>query len=44
MLVKVFTWKWVGLGGHVVEVEVDISPGLPAFTIAVTHNSARLPR
>jgi magnesium chelatase family protein len=33
MLAKVFTCAMVGLEGRVVEVEVDISPGLPAFTI-----------
>jgi len=33
MLAKVFTCAMVGLEGRVVEVEVDISLGLPAFTI-----------
>ena len=33
MLAKVFTCAMVGLKGRVVEVEVDISPDLPAFTI-----------
>ena len=42
MLTKVFTCAMVGLEGRVVEVEVDISPDLPAFTIAVMHNQAGL--
>ena len=33
MLAKVFTCAVVGLEGRIIEVEVDISPGLPAFTI-----------
>ena len=33
MLAKTKTCAVVGLDGHVVEVEVDISPGLPAFNI-----------
>jgi len=32
MLAKVITSAVVGLEGAVVEVEVDISPGLPSFT------------
>lgn len=33
MLAKVRTCAVVGLDGYIVEVEVDISPGLPSFTI-----------
>lgn len=33
MLAKTKTCAVVGMDGHVVEVEVDISPGLPAFHI-----------
>lgn len=33
MLAKVMTCAVVGLEGTIVEVEVDISPGLPSFTI-----------
>ena len=33
MLAKVKTCAIVGLEGAIVEVEVDISPGLPSFTI-----------
>ena len=33
MLAKVRTCALLGLDGYVVEVEVDISPGLPSFTI-----------
>jgi magnesium chelatase family protein len=32
MLAKVMSCAVVGLEGAIVEVEVDISPGLPAFT------------
>ena len=32
MLAKVTTCAVVGLEGAIVEVEVDISPGLPSFT------------
>lgn len=35
MLAKVITCAIVGLEGAIVEVEVDISPGLPSFTIVV---------
>ena len=35
MLAKVITCAVVGLEGAIVEVEVDISPGLPSFTIVV---------
>ncbi len=37
MLAKVMSCAIVGLEGAVVEVEVDISPGLPSFTIVVTQ-------
>ena len=33
MLAKVISCAVVGLEGAIVEVEVDISPGLPSFTI-----------
>lgn len=33
MLAKVLTCAVVGLDGALVEVEVDIGPGLPAFTV-----------
>ena len=33
MLAKAKSWAVVGLDGFIVEVEVDISPGLPAFNI-----------
>jgi magnesium chelatase family protein len=33
MLAKVTSCAVVGLDGAIVEVEVDISPGLPSFTI-----------
>ncbi|GAH37713.1 unnamed protein product [marine sediment metagenome] len=33
MLAKVLSCAVVGLEGAIVEVEVDISPGLPSFTI-----------
>ena len=33
MLAKVISCAVVGLEGTIVEVEVDISPGLPSFTI-----------
>jgi magnesium chelatase family protein len=36
MLAKVTTCAVVGLEGAIVEVEVDISPGLPSFTIPVS--------
>lgn len=37
MLAKVLSCAVVGLDGVIVEVEVDISPGLPAFNIVVTQ-------
>lgn len=38
MLAKVKTAAVVGLEGHLVDVEVDISSGLPSLTIVVpTH-------
>lgn len=33
MLTKTKTCALIGLDGVIVEVEVDISPGLPAFTV-----------
>jgi len=36
MLAKVISCAIVGLEGAVVEVEVDISPGLPSFTNVAT--------
>ena len=38
MLAKSYTCAIVGLDGAIVEVEVDVSPGLPAF-----HNVATVP-
>lgn len=40
MLAKTKTCAVVGLDGHVVEVEVDISPGLPAFHIVGLPDAA----
>ena len=40
MLAKVRTCAVVGLDGYVVEVEVDISPGLPSFTIVGLPDTA----
>jgi len=40
MLAKVFTCAVVGLEGAIVEVEVDISPGLPSFTIVGLPDAA----
>ncbi len=40
MLAKVRTCAVVGLDGYIVEVEVDISPGLPAFTIVGLPDTA----
>ena len=40
MLAKVTTCAVVGLEGELVEVEVDISPGLPAFTIVGLPDAA----
>jgi magnesium chelatase family protein len=40
MLAKVRTGAVVGLDGVIVEVEVDISPGLPAFTIVGLPDAA----
>ena len=37
MLAKVNSCAIVGLEGAKVEVEVDISPGLPSFTKVATH-------
>jgi magnesium chelatase family protein len=36
MLAKVISCAVVGLEGAIVEVEVDISPGLPSFTKVAT--------
>ena len=40
MLAKVFTSAVVGLEGAIVEVEVDISPGLPSFIIVGLPDTA----
>ncbi len=40
MLAKVITCAVVGLDGAIVEVEVDISPGLPSFTIVGLPDAA----
>ena len=40
MLAKVMSCAVVGLEGAIVEVEVDISPGLPAFTIVGLPDTA----
>ena len=40
MLAKVITCAIVGLEGAIVEVEVDISPGLPSFTIVGLPDTA----
>jgi len=40
MLAKVITCAVVGLEGAIVEVEVDISPGLPSFTIVGLPDTA----
>ncbi|MFH1141334.1 MAG: magnesium chelatase domain-containing protein, partial [Chloroflexota bacterium] len=40
MHAKVNTCAIIGLEGAVVEVEVDISPGLPAFTIVGLPDTA----
>jgi magnesium chelatase family protein len=37
MLAKVMSCAIVGLEGATIEVEVDISPGLPSFTNVVTQ-------
>ena len=40
MLAKVLTCAVVGLEAAIVEVEVDISPGLPAFNIVGLPDAA----
>lgn len=40
MLAKVISCAVIGLEGAIVEVEVDISPGLPAFTIVGLPDTA----
>ena len=40
MLAKVRTCAVIGLDGYIIEVEVDISPGLPAFTIVGLPDTA----
>jgi len=40
MLAKVISCAVVGLEGAIVEVEVDISPGLPSFTIVGLPDAA----
>jgi magnesium chelatase family protein len=42
MLAKVKSAAVVGLEGAVVEVEVDLSPGLPSFTKVATQHTFRL--
>jgi len=42
MLAKVTSGAIVGLDGAIVEVEADISPGLPSFTI-VAYTDRGLP-
>ena len=38
MLAKVMSCAVVGLEGAIIQVEVDISPGLPAFTKVATQS------
>ncbi len=40
MLAKALTCAVVGLDGAIVEVEVDLAPGLPAFTIVGLPDTA----
>jgi len=40
MLAKVYTCAVVGLEGQLVEVEVDIAPGLPAFHVVGLPDTA----
>ncbi len=40
MLAKALTCAAIGLGGSIIEVEVDISPGLPVFTIVGLPDTA----
>lgn len=40
MLAKVMSCAVVGLEGAIIQVEVDISPGLPAFTIVGLRDKA----
>jgi magnesium chelatase family protein len=40
MLAKVISCAIIGLEGAVIEVEVDISPGLPSFTIVGLPDAA----
>ena len=40
MLAKVMSCATVGLEGVIIEVEVDISPGLPSFTIVGLPDTA----
>jgi hypothetical protein len=40
MLTKTKTCALIGLDGTIVEVEVDISPGLPAFTVVGLPDAA----
>ncbi len=42
MLAKVISCAIVGLDGAIVEVEADISPGLPSFTNVATQHTLRL--
>jgi magnesium chelatase family protein len=40
MLAKTFSCAVIGLEGYIVEVEVDISPGLPSFTVVGLPDTA----
>ena len=40
MLAKVASCAMIGLDGAIVQVEVDISPGLPAFTVVGLPDTA----
>jgi magnesium chelatase family protein len=42
MLAKVMSCAVVGLEGAIVEVEADISPGLPSFTLVGTQYQLQL--
>ena len=42
MLAKVMSCAVIGLEGAIIEVEVDISPGLPSFTKVVTQYQLQL--
>ena len=40
MLAKTYSCAVIGLDGYIVEVEVDISPGLPSFTVVGLPDTA----